>query len=184
MPRVTLQFLSAQMCRGAPFIVDDASLHAVRFILAQKDGAVAGIGDPGWPERAFNTAGITPKAFGATTSTVRALLCDGNGAHRSDAPYLFPRVLVGRTILCTPFIPFTWRRATLLCYGHRRPYVSVFEKRSSHASRQANATMRGGKGRNVPLVHRVAAPEEHRIRHPGAIKMCASRLGIFSSVDI
>ena len=63
MPRVTLQFRSAQMCRGAPFIVDDAPLHAVGFILAQKDGAVAGIGDPGWPERAFNTAGIHPESF-------------------------------------------------------------------------------------------------------------------------
>jgi hypothetical protein len=51
------------MCRGAPFIVDDASLHAVRFILAQKDGAVAGIGDPGWPERAFNTAGIIDAGY-------------------------------------------------------------------------------------------------------------------------
>ena len=59
MARVALQFFSAQMCRGAPFIVDDALAHAVGFILAQKDGAVAGIGDPGWPERAFNTAGIT-----------------------------------------------------------------------------------------------------------------------------
>ena len=42
MTRVALQFRSTQMCRGAPFIIDDASLHAVRFILAQKDGAVAG----------------------------------------------------------------------------------------------------------------------------------------------
>ena len=46
MTRVTLQFRSTQMCRGAPFIVDDALAHAVGFILAQKDGAVAGIGDP------------------------------------------------------------------------------------------------------------------------------------------
>src|SRR6478735_1077012 len=53
MTRVTLQFRSTQMCRGAPFIVDDASAHAVGFILAQKDGAVAGIGDTGWPVRAF-----------------------------------------------------------------------------------------------------------------------------------
>ena len=144
MTRVTLQFRSTQMCRGAPFIVDDASAHAVGFILAQKDGAVAGTGDPGWPERAFDTAGITPKAFGATTSTIRALLCD----------------------------------------RHRRPYVSVFEKRFCHSSRQTNATMRGGKGWNIALVHRVAAPKEHRIRHPGAIEMRASRLGIFSRVDI
>ena len=74
MTRVTLQFLSAQVHRADALIVDDASLHAVGFILAQKDGAVAGIGlsvvalakadDPGWPERALNTAGITPKAFG------------------------------------------------------------------------------------------------------------------------
>ena len=144
MPRVTLQFRSAQMCRGAPFIVDDAPLHAVGFILAQKDGAVAGIGDPGWPERAFNTAGITPKAFGATTSTMRALLCD----------------------------------------GYRSSYRCVFEERSGHSSRQTNATMRCGKGWNIPLVHRVAAPEEHRIRHPGAIEMRPFRAGIFSRVDI
>src|SRR6266571_287692 len=105
MPRVTLQFRSAQMCRGAPFIVDDAPLHAVGFILAQKDGAVAGIGDPGWPERAFNTAGITPKAFGAP-----ALFCYGNGAHRSDAPYL--------EAVSLP--------TTLLCYGYRSSYRCVF----------------------------------------------------------
>ena len=72
MTRVTLQFLSAQVHRADALIVDDASLHAVEFILAQKDGAVAGIGDPGWPERALNTAGITPKAFGAATSTIPA----------------------------------------------------------------------------------------------------------------
>jgi len=51
------------MCRGAPLIVDDASLHAGGFILAQTDGAVAGIGDPGWPERALNTAGITDAGY-------------------------------------------------------------------------------------------------------------------------
>jgi hypothetical protein len=45
MTRVTLQFFRAQVRRGTPFIVDDAWAHAVGFILAQKDGAVAGIGD-------------------------------------------------------------------------------------------------------------------------------------------
>ena len=44
--------------------------------------------------------------------------------------------------------------------------------------------MRGGKGWNIALVHRVAAPEEHRIRHPGPIKMRASRLGIFPRINI
>src|SRR6266404_3794845 len=130
MTRVTLQFRSTQMCRGAPFIVDDASAHAVGFILAQKDGAVAGIGDTAWPVRAFDTAGITPKAFGATSFAIRALLC----------------------------------------YRHRRSYGCVFEKRFCHSSRQTNATMRRGKGRNIALMHRVAAPEKHGIRHSGAIK--------------
>ena len=40
MARITLQFLSAQCAAALSLIVDDASLHAVEFILAQKDGAV------------------------------------------------------------------------------------------------------------------------------------------------
>src|SRR2546423_1410020 len=49
MTRVTLQFFGAQVRRGTPFIVDDASAHTVGFILAQKDGAVAGTGDTAGP---------------------------------------------------------------------------------------------------------------------------------------
>src|SRR5437660_10542291 len=139
MTRVALQFLSAQVHRGTPFIVDDASAHAAGFILAQKGGAVAGIGDGGWPERAFDTPGITSKAFGAATSSIRALFCD----------------------------------------GYRSSYGCVFEKRFCHSSRQTNATMRRGKGRNIALVHRVPPPEQHRIRHSRAIKLRASRLAIF-----
>jgi hypothetical protein len=63
MARVTLQFLSAQVHRARALITDDASLHAVGFILAQKNGAVAGIGDSGRPERAFNTAGIPDAGY-------------------------------------------------------------------------------------------------------------------------
>jgi len=63
MARVTLQFFGAQVRRGTPFIVDDASAHAVGFILAQKDGAVAGISDPCWPERAFDTAGSADAGY-------------------------------------------------------------------------------------------------------------------------
>src|SRR5436309_14656409 len=63
MARVTLQFFGAQVRRGTPFIVDDASAHAVGFILAQKDGAVGGIGDTGWLERAFHTAGIIDAGY-------------------------------------------------------------------------------------------------------------------------
>ncbi len=72
MARVALQFRSAQVDRADALIIDDASLHAVEFILAQKDGAVAGIGDPSWPERAFNTASITPKVSGLQLPLSRA----------------------------------------------------------------------------------------------------------------
>jgi tetraacyldisaccharide-1-P 4'-kinase len=51
-------------------IIDNALLHAPSEILAQKSCAVAGIGDPGWFRRAVKHAGITPKAFGATTQTI------------------------------------------------------------------------------------------------------------------
>ena len=63
MARVTLQFFGAQVRRGTPFIVNDASAHAVGFILAQKDGAVGGIGDTGWLERAFHTPGIIDAGY-------------------------------------------------------------------------------------------------------------------------
>ena len=56
------------MHRAEALIIDDASLHAVGFILAQKHEAVAGIGDPGRESSRPKVAGITPKAFGATTS--------------------------------------------------------------------------------------------------------------------
>src|SRR5437016_4179414 len=95
-------------------------------------------------ERASNTSDISPKAFGTTTSTIRALLCD----------------------------------------RHWRSDRGVFEKRPRHSFRQTNATMRCRKGRNIALVHRVAASEEHRIRHPGTIEMRPFRAGIFSHVDI
>jgi len=45
--RIALQFLSAQVHGAGTLIIDNALLHAPSEILAQKSGAVAGIGDPG-----------------------------------------------------------------------------------------------------------------------------------------
>src|SRR5882724_2476948 len=80
--------------------------------------------------------------------------------------------------------PASSQQSVLLCDGDRRSYGSVFEKPNRHLSGQPNAAVRCGKRRNISLMHRVAASEEHRIRHSGAIKMRALRLGIFSGIDI
>src|SRR5437867_9897646 len=59
----------------------------------------------------------------------------------------------------------------LLCDRHGRADGSLFKKPYRHLTRQADATVRRGKGWNVPLMHCITASEEHGIWHPGAIKM-------------
>src|SRR3954462_10971825 len=60
---------------------------------------------------------------------------------------------------------------SLLAYRDRRSYGCVFEKLPCHSLWYANATVRCSKRWNISLVHRVTAPEEHRVRHPLAIEM-------------
>src|SRR5207237_1249684 len=67
-------------------------------------------------------------------------------------------------------------RAALFLDRYWRAHRSVFEKSYRHLPWQTNATVRRGKRRNVTLMHRVAAAEEHRIRHSGALKLCAGRV--------
>src|SRR5260370_546524 len=72
----------------------------------------------------------------------------------------------------------------LLVHDHRRAFCCVFEEWLRHSFRHADAAVRCGKRRNVTLVHRVAAIEEHGIGHSRAIKMCARRPAVFSRIDI
>ena len=72
----------------------------------------------------------------------------------------------------------------LLGYFHWCPNGGILVKRSRHSLRQANATVGSSKGWYIPLMHCVAASEEHGVRHLGAIEMAASRTPILSSVDI
>src|SRR6266498_3071793 len=76
------------------------------------------------------------------------------------------------------------RLSELLFDGHRRPYGSVFEKWSRHSSRQADAAMRRSVRRNIALVHRVATPEEHGVRHLRAIEMRARRPAILTHINV
>ena len=71
-----------------------------------------------------------------------------------------------------------------LFYNHRRAGLGVIEKDFRHPFWQADATVRGRVRRHVALVHRVAAPEKHRVRHPRSIVMRARRFGILAHVDI
>ena len=71
-------------------------------------------------------------------------------------------------------------RIKLLRYSDRRSYGCVFEKLTCHALWYANATMRCSKRWNISLVHRVTAPEEHRVRHPRAIEMGSFRLVVLT----
>ncbi|MFZ1219011.1 MAG: hypothetical protein WAO00_06935 [Chthoniobacterales bacterium] len=71
-----------------------------------------------------------------------------------------------------------------LLHNHGSPGLGVIEKNLSHSFRQADATMGGRVGWDVPLVHRVAAPEKHSERHPRPIVMGARGSGILAHVDI
>jgi hypothetical protein len=73
---------------------------------------------------------------------------------------------------------------SFLLHNHRSPGLGVIEKNLSHSFRQTDATMGRRVGWDVPLVHRVAAPEKHRERHPRPIVMGARRSGILAHVDI
>jgi hypothetical protein len=71
-----------------------------------------------------------------------------------------------------------------LLHDHRRTGGRVIEKGLRHFFRDPNATMRRGVGRDVALVHRVTATEEHRVRHPRAVVMSPLRLGILAGIDV
>jgi len=75
-------------------------------------------------------------------------------------------------------------RHGFLLHDNRSADRRVVEKRLGHAHRQTNATVRRGVGRDVTLVHRVAAAEKHRVRHARAIVMAARRSAILSRIDI
>src|SRR5262249_17880132 len=68
----------------------------------------------------------------------------------------------------------------LLCYCDRGANRGIFKKLNGHASRQTDAAVRRGEGRNVALVHCVSSPKEHRVRHSRAIEMAPFRTDIFS----
>jgi hypothetical protein len=72
----------------------------------------------------------------------------------------------------------------LLGHDHRRTFGRVFEEWLRHSFRHPYAAVRCGKWRNIPLVHRVPAIEEHGIGHSRAIEMCARRPAVFARIDI
>src|SRR4030095_6236922 len=78
----------------------------------------------------------------------------------------------------TPALP------QLFFHGHRRPYGSVFEEWSRHSPWQANATMRCGIRRNIALVHRIAAPEEHSIWHLRTVEVRARWLAVLARINV
>ncbi len=60
----------------------------------------------------------------------------------------------------------------------------VLIKCSRHSFRQANTTVGGGKGWHIALMHRVAAPEEHGIRHLRAIEMRSRWTPVLPRVNV
>jgi hypothetical protein len=56
----------------------------------------------------------------------------------------------------------------------------MFEKQCCHSSGQTDATMGRREWRDVALMHRVTASEEHRIRHSRAIEMGSFWLTVLS----
>ena len=61
----------------------------------------------------------------------------------------------------------------LLSDPYRCADGGILVKSSRHSFRQPNTTVGRGKGRHIALMHRVAAPEEHGIRHLRTIEMRA-----------
>lgn len=68
--------------------------------------------------------------------------------------------------------------------NHRGAVGRVIEKRLGHSRGEANATMGGGVGRDVSLVHRIAAAEKHRVGHARAIVMAAGRFTVLAGIDV
>jgi len=73
---------------------------------------------------------------------------------------------------------------SFLLYDDRSADRGIVEERLSHSRGQSYATVGSGVGRDVTLVHCVAAAEKHRVRHARAVVMRAGRFGIFSHVDV
>ena len=69
-------------------------------------------------------------------------------------------------------------------YDDRGADGCVVEKRLCHFFGDANTAVRGSVGRDVALMHRVTAAEEHSERHAGAVVMRAGRFGILARIDI
>jgi hypothetical protein len=67
---------------------------------------------------------------------------------------------------------------------NRRSNFRCVEKCLRHFFGDANTTVRCRVRRDVALMHRVTAAEEHRIRHPRPIVMRAGRFGILAHIDI
>src|SRR5215831_11334777 len=78
----------------------------------------------------------------------------------------------------------TIRRESLFSYIDRSSDGSILEKPYRHLSRQTDATVRRGKGRDVSLMHCITASKEHRIGHSRAIEMTSFRTAVLSCVDI
>jgi len=71
-----------------------------------------------------------------------------------------------------------------LLHDHRRADRRVFEKRFGHPRGQTDAAVRRRVGRDITLVHGVAAAEKHRIRHSRAIVMAAGGSAVLPGIDI
>ena len=65
-----------------------------------------------------------------------------------------------------------------------RPNGRVLEKRLRHFFGDANAAVRSGVRRDVPLMHRVTATEKHGVRHARSVVMRAGRLAVLADIDI
>ena len=75
-------------------------------------------------------------------------------------------------------------RRRLFLDDDRRAFGSGIEEMRRHSLWHADATVRGGKGRNISLVHCVTAVEMHAIGHACAIKVCSARFTVFAYVDV
>jgi len=71
-----------------------------------------------------------------------------------------------------------------LSYDDRSADRGVVEKRLGHSRGQSDTTVGSGVGRDVTLMHRVAAAEKHRIRHARAIVMAALRSTILTRINV
>ena len=72
----------------------------------------------------------------------------------------------------------------LLSDPYRCADGGVLVKSSRHSFRQTNTTVGSGKGRHIALMHRVAAPEKHGIRHLRTVEMRAWWTPILPRVNV